>query len=260
MGEDGRKAIDKVLKGKMNITDEQAESDAAKVKALRTSVGWFSSPACSLIYQVSKYVALFSSKGYAIGANFAQWLAHKLKTTERAAGELISHVEDLLAICGGRDYVFYLDAAVVDRFSQLESLYGYLLEEADMGAEAGGKLRKSILTGFESVYCMTAMRSMAIIADAWLWPMLRAIEPGDDVHILETSARRSGHARARGSRRLQPIRRAPSMAPSACGLASRPLTCVRRRASRRPPAAGGAPSAPPSTCSACAPPSTTTMS
>ena len=29
----------------MNITDEQAESDAAKVKALRTSVGWFSSPA-----------------------------------------------------------------------------------------------------------------------------------------------------------------------------------------------------------------------
>eukprot|EP00966_Prymnesium_polylepis_P286849 6625705-Prymnesium_polylepis.1 len=103
----------------MNITDEQAESDAAKIKALRTSVGWFSSPACSLIYQTSKYVALFSSKGYAIGANFAQWLAHKLKTSEQAALELIGHVEDLLAICGGRDYVFYLDAAVVERFSQL---------------------------------------------------------------------------------------------------------------------------------------------
>ena len=73
----------------MAITDEQAESDAAKVKALRTSVGWFSSPACSLIYQTSKYVALFSSKGYAIGANFAQWLAHKLKTTEERARELI---------------------------------------------------------------------------------------------------------------------------------------------------------------------------
>lgn len=56
----------------MNISDEQAESDAAKVKALRTSVGWFSSPACSLIYQTSKYVVLFSSKGYAIGANFGQ--------------------------------------------------------------------------------------------------------------------------------------------------------------------------------------------
>ena len=53
IGEDGRKAIDKILKAKMNITEEQAESDAAKVKALRTSVGWFSSPACSLIYQVA---------------------------------------------------------------------------------------------------------------------------------------------------------------------------------------------------------------
>ena len=130
-------------------------------------------------------MALFSSKGYAIGENFAQWLAYKLKTTEQLAGELIGHVEDLLAICGGRDYVFFLDAAVVERFSQLESLYGYLLEQADLGAEAGGKLRKAILTGFESVYCMAAVRSMAIIADAWLWPMLRAIEPGDDVHILD---------------------------------------------------------------------------
>ena len=53
IGEEGRKAIDKLLKALMNITDEQAESDAAKVKALRTSVGWFSSPACSLIYQVA---------------------------------------------------------------------------------------------------------------------------------------------------------------------------------------------------------------
>lgn len=73
VGEDGRKAIDKVLKAKMNITEEQSEADGAKVKALRTNVGWFSSPACSLIYQVSKYVALFSSKGYAIGENFNGW-------------------------------------------------------------------------------------------------------------------------------------------------------------------------------------------
>lgn len=51
-GEEGRKAIDRGLKAKMNITDEQAESDAAKLKCLCTSVGWFSSPACSLIYQV----------------------------------------------------------------------------------------------------------------------------------------------------------------------------------------------------------------
>ena len=32
---------------------------------------------------------------------------------------------------------------------------------------------------------MSAVRSMAIISDAWLWPMLRAIEPGDDVYILD---------------------------------------------------------------------------
>ena len=32
-----------------------------------------------------------------------------------------------------------------------------------MGAEAGGKLRKAILTGFESVYCMSAVRSMALL-------------------------------------------------------------------------------------------------
>ena len=51
VGEEGRKAIDTVLRSKMNITEEQAEADAAKVKALRTNVGWFSSPACSLIYQ-----------------------------------------------------------------------------------------------------------------------------------------------------------------------------------------------------------------
>lgn len=51
IGEEGRKAIDAVLRAKMDITEEQAEADAAKVKALRTNVGWFSSPACSLIYQ-----------------------------------------------------------------------------------------------------------------------------------------------------------------------------------------------------------------
>lgn len=26
---------------------------------------------------------------------------------------------------------------------------------------------------------------MAIISEAWLWPMLRAIEPGDEAHILD---------------------------------------------------------------------------
>ena len=130
-------------------------------------------------------MALFSSKGYAIGANFSSWLAHKMRTTQRQADELISSVEDLLAICGGRDYVFFLDAAVVDRFSQFESLYGYLLEETDLGAAAGGQLRHAILTGFQSVYCMAAVKAMAVISDAWLWPMLRAIEPGPRAHICD---------------------------------------------------------------------------
>ena len=31
----------------------QAEADEKKVKAMRTCVGWFSSPACALIYQVT---------------------------------------------------------------------------------------------------------------------------------------------------------------------------------------------------------------
>lgn len=61
--EEGRKAIDKVLRELVNISDEQAETDAKKVKAMRTAVGWFSSPACAVIYQVSKYVAAFSPKG-----------------------------------------------------------------------------------------------------------------------------------------------------------------------------------------------------
>lgn len=56
------KAIDKVLRELMNISEEQAEADAKKVKAMRTAVGWFSSPACAVIYQVAKYVAAFSSK------------------------------------------------------------------------------------------------------------------------------------------------------------------------------------------------------
>ena len=35
--------------------------------------------------------------------------------------------------------------------------------------------RAAILTGFTSVYCMAAVRSMALISDAWLWPMCARI-------------------------------------------------------------------------------------
>eukprot|EP00965_Chrysotila_dentata_P176301 5821318-Pleurochrysis_carterae.AAC.1 len=73
---------------------------------MRTSVGWFSSPSCALIYQCSDYVALHSSKGYAIGAKIRQWLDAELhgKEEESFENELLGSVEDMLAICGSRDY------------------------------------------------------------------------------------------------------------------------------------------------------------
>eukprot|EP00965_Chrysotila_dentata_P058406 1937036-Pleurochrysis_carterae.AAC.1 len=61
-----------------------AATDAKKVKAMRTSVGWFSSPSCALIYQFSKYVALHSSKGYAIGAKLWQGLDAELHGRRRS--------------------------------------------------------------------------------------------------------------------------------------------------------------------------------
>lgn len=183
--EEGRKAVDTVMHGVMNITEEQQASDAAKVKAMRTCVGWFSSPACSLIYQCSKYVALFSSKGYAIGAKFRKWLEAEehLKAEERLEGDLLGAIEDMLAICGSRDYVFFMDAAVTDRFAQAGSLLTFLEEEADMGTEAGGKLRSSILMGFRSDGIMASVRALALVCDAALWVLLRCISSDD--HILD---------------------------------------------------------------------------
>ena len=85
---------------------------------MRTSVGWFSSPACAVIYQCAKYVALFSSKGYAIGAKFRNWLEaeqhERRKEASQTGQQLLGFVEDMLAICGSRDYVFFMDAAVTD--------------------------------------------------------------------------------------------------------------------------------------------------
>ena len=85
----------------MNITDEQAAADANKVKALRTCVGWFSSPACSLIYMIAKYCALFSSKGYAIGQKFAEWMEAELAVSNEELntleGDLLGHLEDVQA-------------------------------------------------------------------------------------------------------------------------------------------------------------------
>ena len=74
---------------------------------------------------------------------------------------------------------------MVDRFAQDSSLLGYLREEADLATAAGGKLRSAILADFSSPHIMAAVRALAIISDAWVWPTLTAVKPGDDKHILD---------------------------------------------------------------------------
>ena len=105
---------------------------------------------------------------------------------EEQSAELHGHSEDVLAICGSRMYVFFLDAAPTERLlTQTDfSLLTYLQEEEDLQAEGGGKLRKSILTGANSE-CMAAVRAMAIICDTVLWPLLRAVKPSADKHVLD---------------------------------------------------------------------------
>ena len=67
-------------------------------------------------------------KGYAVGAKFRKWIIAELSgdPDDEAEGKLRGFVEDMLSICGGRDYVFYLDAAVADRFAQEGSLRTFL--------------------------------------------------------------------------------------------------------------------------------------
>lgn len=92
----------------------------------------------------------------------------------------------MLAICGSRNYVFFLDAAPTERLvSQQGSLLTYLEEEDDLQTEGGGKLRKSILVGAGSDPCMAAVRAMAIVCDAVLWQLLRAVKPAANVHVLD---------------------------------------------------------------------------
>eukprot|EP00965_Chrysotila_dentata_P005674 187002-Pleurochrysis_carterae.AAC.1 len=95
--EEGRRAMDAVVRKMMNITDDMAATDAKKVKAMRTRIVCFSSTLCALIYQCSKYVALHSSKGFAIGAKFWQWLDVELhgKEEESFNNELLGSVEDM---------------------------------------------------------------------------------------------------------------------------------------------------------------------
>jgi hypothetical protein len=86
-------------------------------------------------------------------------------------------------------YVFFLDAAPTERLlSQEGSLLTYLQEEADMGAENGGKLRASILKGASST-CMAGVRAMALICDTVFWKMIRAVKPSAEKHVLDVLPR-----------------------------------------------------------------------
>ena len=53
-----------------------------------------------------------------------------------------------------------------------------------MGGETGGKLRHTILTGFNSEAIMSAVRALALICDACLWMLLRRIG-SEAQHILD---------------------------------------------------------------------------
>lgn len=72
---------------------------------------------------------------------------------------------------------------MTDQFSQPHSLQTFLEEEVYLGGEAGGKLRSAILTGMDSDEIMTAVQSMALIADSTLFQLLRCI--GSDAHNLD---------------------------------------------------------------------------
>jgi hypothetical protein len=111
----------------------------------------------------------------------------RLADQEEQSTELVGHSEDLLAICGSRMYVFFIDAAVTERLLTEGplSLLAYLQEEEALQAAGGGKLRKSILTGCSSEPCMAAVRAMAIVCDAVLWPLLRAVKPSAEKHVLD---------------------------------------------------------------------------
>eukprot|EP00965_Chrysotila_dentata_P160649 5304744-Pleurochrysis_carterae.AAC.2 len=105
----------------------------------------------------------------------------------------------MLAICGFRDYVFFIDAAVTEPFSQTGSLQTYLEDEAHLGAEAGGKLRNAIPTGFGSDGIMAAVRAIALGCESLLCGCCCAQVAL--TRTFSTCCRRRGQPRSPSSRR-----------------------------------------------------------
>ena len=99
--------------------------------------------------------------------------------------KLLGFVEDMLDICGSRDldYVCFMDTAVTVRLSHQEgSLKTFLEDYADIGGEAGGKRRNTILADFNSDQFMSVVHDFALICDSCfcLWVLLRRIGFDDE--------------------------------------------------------------------------------
>ena len=154
---------------------------------MRTSVGWFSSPEYNCYLSDVQVHRALDSKGYrsATSLQNGSRLRRPLKQLRgRSRPRTQGLHRGLAGVCGSRDYVFFMDAAVTERLSQEGSLKTYLEEETELGGETGGKLRHTILTGFNSEAIMSAVRALALICDACLWMLLRRIS-SEAQHILD---------------------------------------------------------------------------
>jgi hypothetical protein len=190
----GTKAMDTVVQGWMGKTEADLALDADKSRALHMAVGWHSSPCGAVIYCTTKYGALNSDKGYAVGQKYVGYQAYcRAHGCEGDAEnlELFGHMQDLLSIKGSRAYVTSINASIFDRLLQQVpgSFYTFLKETEEISSgKDGGKIRKQIIAGAESPEIMACVRAEAILGDFYMWPLLRAIKyrppDGSDPHIL----------------------------------------------------------------------------
>jgi hypothetical protein len=191
----GTKAMDMIVRGWMGKTDAELALDADKSRALHMAVGWHSSPCGAVIYCTTKYGALNSDKGYAVGQKYVGyhgWCMDHGSKGDAESFALLGHMVDLLSIKGSRAYVTSINAPIVDRLLQKVpgSFYTFLKETEEISAgKDGGKIRKQIIAGAESPQIMACVRAEAILGDFYMWPLLRALKyrppDGSDPHILD---------------------------------------------------------------------------
>ena len=196
----GTKSKDQVMHGWMGMTDEEIKHDE-KYKAVFMAVGWNASPVGALIYDVSKYCALNSDKGYAVGQKYIGYIEHTkqlLQATDGAEAaalkrlKLIGWAYDLLSIKGSRAYVSAMNARVVDRLLQSVqgSFLSFVVVNKTLAKEkASSKLADQVIAGAGAPETIACVRAEAIIGDLYMWPMLGAINHrlpgGSDRHILD---------------------------------------------------------------------------